>query len=279
MSKGRINKVIEFSSVDGVGNRFVIFLQGCNLNCLYCHNPETIAVCNNCNSCIWDCPSGALNSVDGKIVFDKTLCDDCGDCEKNCPYGTTPKNELLSAEVMFEKIIPTKDFIRGITVSGGECTLQIPFLQELFVLTREVGLTNFIDTNGTNPLWFKKDFMALVDGVMLDVKAFEEEEHRALTGAANHIVLKNFDYFLAQGKLQEVRTVIAEGVCDNELTVREVSKKLLESNSNATYKLIKYRERGVREIGLDQLTPPSEERMEELKNIALSLGVKNVLVV
>lgn len=279
MSKGKVNKIIEFSSVDGLGNRFALFLQGCNLNCLYCHNPETITVCNHCNACIWDCPNDALNSVDRKVVYDKTRCDDCGDCEKLCPYGTTPKNQELSAEEVFELIKKVQDFIRGITVSGGECTLQIGFLHELFKLTKSHGLTNYIDTNGTNPLWFKKDFMELVDGVMLDVKAFDEEEHRVLTGAGNGVILRNLDYLIESGKLHEVRTVVADGVCDNELTIREVSQKLAEANSDATYKIITYRERGVRESGLEKLTPPSQEEMETLRQLALSLGVKKVIVV
>lgn len=39
---GEVAGTIEFSCVDGPGNRFVVFLQGCNLNCLFCHNPQTI---------------------------------------------------------------------------------------------------------------------------------------------------------------------------------------------------------------------------------------------
>ena len=55
-----VNKIIPFSCVDGFGNRTAIFLQGCNQDCLYCHNPETIHLCKNCGACVKTCPAGAL---------------------------------------------------------------------------------------------------------------------------------------------------------------------------------------------------------------------------
>ena len=101
-----VNKIIPFSAVDGPGNRTAIFLQGCNFNCQYCHNPETIG--------------------------------------KKNPYTKLMTPEEVMAEV--EKNIP---FVRGITVSGGECTLQADFLKELFTLAKSRGLTTLVDSNGS----------------------------------------------------------------------------------------------------------------------------------
>ena len=56
-----VNKIMPFSAVDGFGNRTAVFLQGCNQNCLYCHNPETIHLCVGCGTCVGACPAGALS--------------------------------------------------------------------------------------------------------------------------------------------------------------------------------------------------------------------------
>ena len=68
-----VNKIIPFSSVDGPGNRTAVFVQGCNFNCHYCHNPETRAVCISCGDCVATCPAGALTrSAEGLVLFDPT---------------------------------------------------------------------------------------------------------------------------------------------------------------------------------------------------------------
>ena len=78
MKTAIINKIIPFSSVDGPGNRVVIFLQGCNISCLYCHNPETINTCINCGECIETCPTEAISiGIDGRIVWNEKKCIDC----------------------------------------------------------------------------------------------------------------------------------------------------------------------------------------------------------
>ena len=59
--KAVVNRIIPFSSVDGPGNRTAVFLQGCNINCKYCHNPETRKLCVQCGTCVKQCPAGALS--------------------------------------------------------------------------------------------------------------------------------------------------------------------------------------------------------------------------
>jgi len=275
---GYLNKIIPFSSVDGPGNRTAIFLQGCNFDCVYCHNPETINHCINCSFCVSSCPNQALsiNREERRILFNPLLCVECDACIKKCHRNSTPKYKVMSADDIIQEIKNYRPFIQGITVSGGECTLQPTFLIELFIKAKELGLTCFIDTNGSTDLSEQSELMNLVDGVMLDVKVWDKTAHQKYIKATNEMVIKNLNYLVDCGKLYEVRTVVVPELFDNEETVREVCEKI--SGHDIRYKLIKYRHLGVRKNNLN-LTSPTEKEMKKLETIAHNLNVLNTIIV
>ncbi|MFQ9394370.1 MAG: 4Fe-4S cluster-binding domain-containing protein [Lachnospiraceae bacterium] len=127
-----VNKIIPFSAVDGPGNRTAVFLQGCNFDCRYCHNPETRNLCRNCGSCVGKCPKGALfTDEDGKVRFCPEKCCGCDTCIHVCPFGCSPRIRMMCAEEVFAEVKKQQPYIRGITVSGGECTLYPDFLEKL----------------------------------------------------------------------------------------------------------------------------------------------------
>ena len=82
-------------------------------------------------------------------------------------------------------------FIRGVTVSGGECSLYCEFVESLFKLCKEAGLNTMMDSNGSTPFAGKDDLLAVTDGVMLDIKAFGEEDHLKVTAMPNKNTLEN----------------------------------------------------------------------------------------
>lgn len=270
--KATINKIIPFSNVDGPGNRTAIFFQGCSFRCLYCHNPETIHRCNNCGECVEHCPAQALSIVDGIVKWDKSKCVDCDTCIHVCKHFSSPKVEELEVDELIERIKPMKSFIRGITVSGGECMLQAKFLTELFPKVKELGLTCLIDSNGSIDFSKHPELLESCDGVMLDAKAYDNEFHQALCGRSNDRVLKNIEYLLSIDKLVEVRTVLLPNYLDeNEETVTEISKMIQDK---CLYKLQKYRPFGVKEAALDQMGRGimDDTECERLKELAISLG-------
>lgn len=231
-----VRKIIAQSTVDGPGNRTAIFLQGCNIRCAYCHNPETQAM---------------------------------QDAEAT---------EMSVAEVMTEvrKGIP---FIRGITVSGGECMLQAEFLTELFnavkALAKEVHhpLTCLIDSNGTLPFARYPQLMEVCDGVMLDVKAWDSETYHLLTQARNDEVVKeNLVWLLQHHLLTEVRIVCLPGKVDVEQILRNIAKTSDSIGEKAPVRLLRFRPHGV--IGEFAGHPmPSDEQMAEYADLAASLGL------
>lgn len=276
MIKAPVNKIIPFSSVDGPGNRLALFLQGCSFDCLYCHNPETINKCINCGCCVNVCKNNALSIENNKIKFYEVNCIQCGECIRACQNNSDPRVRYLSVDDVLKEIKKVQAFISGVTVSGGECTLYIDFLIELGKKIRDLGLTFFIDTNGSVPLWDKKELIGVIDSVMLDVKAYDRDEHIMLTGTDNDNVQKNLDFLIKSNKLYEVRTVVVPNVLDNRHTVDEVSK-IIGKYDGIKYKLIKFRQMGVREDKLNSYTP-SMKIMNELRKLAENNGCKDVII-
>ncbi len=273
-----INRIIPFSSVDGPGNRTAIFLQGCNINCKYCHNPETRAHCISCMECIQACPVGALSKgADGRVVFDEEKCVQCDTCIHTCKHDSSPRTHWMTPEEVMTQVRKQMPFIRGITVSGGECSLEPDFLRELFILAKKEGLTTLIDSNGTVELKKEPELMDVTDGVMLDMKAFFEEDHQRITDHTNRIVLENAKYLGEEGKLTEVRCVIVPELYDCKKSIDAMGDYLLPLYQKKAFriKLIEYRPMGVRKE-YASMRPPTKEELDELKTILANKGFDRI---
>lgn len=272
-----VNRIVPFSSVDGPGNRTAVFLQGCNFNCRYCHNPETIRVCTHCGACVSVCPVGALRIEDGEVRYDWAKCKMCDACIHVCPHSSCPRIRNLSDEECMHEIEKQIPFIRGVTVSGGECTLHRDFLVALSRRVRAHGLGFLLDSNGNYDFSADGELLNAVDGVMLDVKAWDAENHLRLTGADNALVKRNLDFLATAGKLEEVRTVVAPDWMNPEETVEAVSRRLVSLGAaNTRYKIIRYRPMGVRSEYRDQ-SVPTKERLNALAERANALGIANTV--
>lgn len=273
-----MNKIIPFSSVDGPGNRTSVFLQGCNFNCRYCHNPETRKLCINCGDCVPKCPVHALSMVDGKVTFDYTKCVACDTCIKTCTHDASPRIRWMTPQEVFEEVKKQVPYIRGITTSGGECTFYPDFLRALFKLCKGIGLGALIDSNGSYDFSKDEELLDVCDGVMLDVKSWTAGDHHKVVDFSNEMVLKNLDYLAEKHKLYEVRTVVVPGLFDVEKTIREVSEHI-KNFPEVRYKIITYRPMGVREKYAVEMNPPKKDYMNRLKELSESIGVKTVVLV
>lgn len=279
MVRATVNKIIPFSSVDGPGNRTAVFLQGCNFNCKYCHNPETINDCIHCGACLPHCGPGAIAMVDGRVQYDIAKCVLCDECFHHCPNGSSPRTRFLTAEEVMAEVRKNLPFIRGITVSGGECTLWRDFLVELLTLAKAEGLHTLLDSNGTHDFSADPELMAVTDGVMLDVKAWDPEDHKRVTGRDNANVLRSMRWLAENGKLPEVRTVVVPELFDCERTIRNVSRLLKDTNCLDTrYKVICYRPMGVR-AEYKAFQQPSQALLQHLAGVAESYGLTDVVII
>lgn len=260
---GLINDFIEFSAVDGPGNRFVIFTQGCNMDCLACHNPYTISPCIDCGDCVVTCPSGAL-SIDlaGKVVWDPVVCQGGDTCIEVCEYDSTPKARTMAVSSVLERIRPAAPFLSGITVSGGEATEQPAFIHALFTKVRELfpKLTCFVDSNGdVDPAtWDLLD--PVMDAGMIDLKCLDNEIHARLTGVPNDRVLETIKTLAARDKLYEVRLLLLAGQNDDDALLAETGRWLAQINPRMRVKIIGYRHHGVRPSLIPLREPSAEQR-------------------
>lgn len=277
MKLAPVNKIIPLSLVDGPGNRTSIFLQGCNISCTYCHNPETQKICSNCGICVDGCPVGALSLSDGKVIWDKSLCVMCDRCISVCPNNASPKIKMMTAEGVFSEVKKNIPFIRGITVSGGECTLNPEFLLELFTLAKGENLTCLIDSNGMIDLSMYPELVSKCDGVMLDVKSWNNTVYHKLTGADNDTVKKNLRYLAEKDKLEEIRIVCLQDEVDAKDVISGISHTIGKKVQSTRLKLIKFRHYGVKGR-LERMKSPADDYMNMLHEKASQTGFKNIII-
>jgi len=282
-TRGLLNKVLRFSTVDGPGNRFVVFVQGCNFNCVNCHNPYTISDCNHCGLCVEPCPELALTLEPGpRVVVDRAMCTGCDVCIEVCPFDATPLAYEASVDEVVEQIRETAKFISGITVSGGEATEQIDFLVELFTAVKAdpalARLTTFVDTNGSAPREVWDRLAPVMDGAMVDLKAIDETTHIQLTAASNVEVLASIEYLASIDRLYEVRLLIMPGYNDDPTTVDRTTAWLRTVDPDMRIVVIGFRSHGLRP-GFEYLTEASPEETESIGERVRSAGFSDVLVV
>lgn len=278
MTYGKINKIIQSSFVDGPGNRTVIFLQGCNFHCLYCHNPYTINECIHCGICVEHCPEKALVQDDVEVRWIEERCVDCDTCIAVCPHFSSPKIKLMTTEEVWQVIKPSQQFISGISISGGEPSLQVPFLVEFFkIVHSQSELTTLMETNGFVEIESVKPLLSDLDLVQVDLKVFDNDMHLALTGSPVQSVKDTIRFFAETGKLHAVQQVIVANYTDSVENMAATAGFLAGINPMIQLQLVKFRPHGT--IGeAKKWLSPTDETMNSLSSVAKAHGVVNVNV-
>ena len=259
--KGFIFNIQRFSTGDGPGIRTTVFLKGCNLNCKWCHNPESISgdieiqyfpqKCVGCGKCIEVCKTKAhyINENNEKI-FDRSKCNKCGLCVKECLYDALvfTAKYIESEEVVntIEKDIAYyKNSNGGITISGGEPLLQKEFVREIFQNTKELGIHNALDT-AFNVDWETIEYvLPWTDLILLDIKVMDSQVHKKFTGVSNLEILENARKLSKEKVDIIVRIPVVTGVNDNEDNMTKVAEVLSDFKNLLHVELVPYHDMGV----------------------------------
>lgn len=272
--KATIFDIQRYSVHDGPGIRTLVFFKGCPLRCKWCQNPESIdrrpeiaffeSKCIGCGECAKMCPKDAIVFEKGRRV-NRELCDRCGKCAEVCyAEALTIIGKEYDVRSLLDVVERDRPFYEqsggGVTVSGGEPTVQFDFLLDFLRASREAGLNTVIETCGAFA-WDKfEELLPHLDIVYFDLKASGEEEHRRLTGVGNERILAN------ARKLGESETKVVFRI--------PMVPDMTATEENVTGLIELLKELGQKEVHLLPYHKMGESKLQRIESPMENLGIK-----
>lgn len=249
-----------FALDDGPGIRTTVFLKGCPLACLWCHNPEAIRpeaglvfhreLCLNCGECVKACSQDAI-CLDGLERIDRQRCTVCGICAKACPamalktvgsyYPPTELVRLLLRDLPF--FAASKG---GVTFSGGEPTLHIDYLQPVLTALKRQGIHTALQTCGHFDFEpFRASLLPLLDLIFFDLKLADTGQHLRFTGKNNTLIQENFRRLAAEARPRLIpRVPLVPGITATQDNLTQLAV-LLKELGLVAYDLLPYHPGGL----------------------------------
>ncbi len=299
-TEAMITNIQRFSLNDGDGIRTTVFFKGCNMNCSWCHNPETISPaaelmfyenkCIGCGKCYDACALRAHRGVDGIHTIVRDACISCGKCADIC-YAQALEmcgKKMSVDEVMHEirqDMAYYKNSCGGVTLSGGEVLCQRDFAMELADACKKEGISVAVETNLCFDFEFARPLFEKCSLIMCDIKLFSGSEHKIHTGVSNKKILENII------KLDElcvpviVRTPLIPGVTDGDDNISAIANYIKPLKNLKRYELLNFNPLGSgkykalsKENIFEKSRPLPKERLLHIEKLVESCGVKYKIV-
>lgn len=295
MSSGLVFNIQKYSLHDGPGIRSTVFLKGCPLCCAWCHNPESISPrpeiivvenrCIACGECRTACPFAELVSGTGPMPARINECTRCGACIEACPTGArqmvgrTMTVGQVVAEVSKDRIF-YEESKGGVTLSGGEPLVQADFTTDLVCALHSAGLHVALDTTGLGRTDHLLAAAKSANLVLYDLKAFDEERHRQLTGVPNRTILDNLRALDQVHPNIWIRLPVVPGFNDDLGELRLIAEFVSDLQNVTLVNLLPFHRSGLHKYerlgwthALDGVEAPSPEVMEQAAALFREAGL------
>lgn len=293
---GLIYNIQRFAVHDGPGIRTLVYMKGCPLECLWCSSPQTQkndpellhieTHCQKCGLCFQACQKGAIEfSEAGGPGFDRKVCDCCGSCVDAClNQALEIAGKPVSVDELFIEVDKDSAFYRrskgGVTIGGGEPTMQHEFVSELLKKCQKKYIHTVIETCGFVKFEHLEKLLENLDLVYMDIKHMDAITHKKITGVSNRIILENARKVSAIRPLI-LRIPVIPGLNDSDENIHATADFAASlSNKFQRIELLPYHKFGTQtyeqlgmEYQLADTESPTDEHMQRLKSIVESCGV------
>lgn len=289
-----------FAVHDGAGIRTTVFFKGCPLRCKWCQNPEGLEAkrqpvflkkqCIGCKSCVMASKKQEVTWENGPVL-NRNADSDFEEIARICPAAAIRfDSEPFSTKQLLERILDDRVFYRdngGVTFSGGEPFLQKENLIEILKACHEEGIHTAIESSFYADPDLVRQAAENLDQIYCDIKLFDENRHREMTGVSNERILQNIRWLLENPEHRNkvtVRTPLIPGCTDDEENIARIAGFISSIYPEVKYELLNYNplagskyEMTGRTYTLNEAKPLSKAQLNVLQQTAADHGIKHLI--